>query len=150
MNDLLIPAPNPDTAGFWEACERGELVVQACEDCGHLRFPPRPMCPRCRSQARRWHVTSGRGTIWSFAVVHPPVLPAYSPFVPYPVAVVELADCPGLRMVGNVVAQPGTALNSVDPSELAIGTDVQVTFEAQPAGPPMPRWVVVPGRGADR
>lgn len=106
------------------------------------------MCPHCRSRARRWHVTTGRGTIWSFAVAHAPVLPAYAPFVPYPVVVVELPDGPGLRMVGNVVAHPGASLNSVDPSALEIGAEVEVSFEPQPEGHVMPRWVFRPGAGA--
>lgn len=147
MNELLVPLGDRDTSGFWEACGRGKLAVQACEACGRLRFPPRPMCPHCRSLARRWQVTGGEGTIWSFAVIHAPVLPAYAPFVPYPVVIVELPEGPGLRMVGNVVAQPGAALNSVEPSVLQIGARVEVSFEPQPEGHAMPRWVLLPGHG---
>jgi uncharacterized OB-fold protein len=130
---------------FWDACARGELVVQRCEDCGLLTHPPRPMCPRCRSLARGWATMSGRGTVWSYVVPHPPLLPAYTDLAPYLVVVVALDEQPvdsplGLRMVGNLVAEPGAAINSVDPATVRIGEAVRVVFE-QVDDVTLPRWV---------
>ena len=46
---MLDPVTDADGAPFWEYAARGELRVQACADCGELRFPPRPCCPHCQS-----------------------------------------------------------------------------------------------------
>ena len=75
---VLPDLAGEDSAEFWAGCQRGELLVQACDDCGRWRFPPRPMCPDCQSVALHWVPTSGRASVWSFVVAHPPLLPAYA------------------------------------------------------------------------
>ena len=138
---LLLPDLDDDDARpFWDACERGELVVQRCDDCGTVAHPPRPMCPACRSLRRGWIATSGTGTIWSFVVPHPPLLPAYSPLAPFVVVLVALDDHPNVRMAGNLVTERGAAINSVDPADVAIGQRVQVTFEVV-GDTTLPRWI---------
>jgi uncharacterized protein len=142
---FLVPRVDEETAGFWEGTAAGELRLQACAACGILRFPPRVMCPHCRSTARRWRAVSGRGTIWSFVVCHPPLLPAYAPFAPYPVVTVTLDEGPALRMVGNLLAHPEASINSVDPSTIVIGESVRVVFtkRGRPDGGEvlLPAWV---------
>jgi uncharacterized OB-fold protein len=76
---------------------------------------------------------SGRGRIWSYVVPHPPLLPAYAAQAPYNAVVVELADAPHIRLVGNVVSGPDAPLNSVDPERLRIGASVKAVFA--PVGP---------------
>lgn len=137
---LLPDVDDEDGAPFWAGTASGELRVQACGGCGRLRFPPRPMCPHCQSLATRWRPVSGRGAIWSFAVVHPPLLPAYAALAPYPVVVVALAEDETLRMVGNIVAAADAPINSVSPRDLAIGQEVRATF-AEVEGVHFPRWV---------
>lgn len=145
MSRFLLPALDADSSGFWEGCASGELRVQRCAACGHRQFPPRQECPACRSFDLGWEVVSGKGRIWSFVVAHPPLLPAYAEFAPYPVVVVELDEDPALRMVGNLVTGPGEAINSVDPATIEIGHPVTVVFE--PIGDPdgdqvaLPRWI---------
>jgi uncharacterized OB-fold protein len=65
------------------------------------------MCPHCQSTEREWRAVSGMGTIWSYVVAHPPLLPAYAPFAPFPVITVTLDEDPQLRLVGNLVTGPG-------------------------------------------
>ena len=148
---FLLPDLDDETsAPFWHGTARGELLVQVCGACGAWRMPPRPMCPRCRSIAIDWVPTSGTGTIWSFIVPHPPLLPAYSELAPYNAIVVALDDDPTIRFVGNLVTAPGAPINSVDPATITIGEEVVVAFEqvaddvalprfvrAGPAGPPI-------------
>jgi len=55
--------------------------------------------------------------------------------------VVELDEDPTLRMVGNVIAEPGAAINSVAPGDLAIGARVRVAFEDL-EDVTLPRWVL--------
>jgi len=137
----LLPAPDDDSTPFWEGCARGELLVQACASCGRRRIPPRPMCPVCRSFDDRWEQLSGRGTVWSFVVAHPPLLPAYAAEAPYNVVVVALDEDPTLRMVGNIVTAADAPLDSVDPWSITIGEPVQVVFAPAVDGIALPRWM---------
>ena len=135
---LLSPVPDEDGAPFWGYAAQGELRVQACADCGEPRFPPRPCCPHCQSFASEWRPMSGKGRIWSYVVPHPPLLPAYAAQAPYNVIVVELAEAPRIRLVGNLVTGPDAPLNSVPPDRIRIGAKVQAVFD----GDGMPRWVL--------
>ncbi len=142
VDDLLVPVPDEDGAPFWEYAARGELRVQTCTECTAPRFPPRPCCPHCQSFDSHWRTTSGRGHIWSFVVPHPPLLPAYAAQAPYNAVVVELADAPRIRLVGNVVADADARLDSVDPARLRIGAPVRAVFHTPPGGVTVPRWVL--------
>lgn len=137
---LLPDTDDPVAAEFWAGTARGELLVQACGGCGAWRMPPRPMCPACRSVAVTWEPTSGRGRVWSFAVPHPPLLPAYAELAPYNVVVVELEERPEIRFVGNLVARPDGAINEVDPATITIGEPVRVVFQ-HVEDVALPRWV---------
>ncbi|MFC9795805.1 Zn-ribbon domain-containing OB-fold protein [Streptomyces sp. NPDC127584] len=141
---MLTPVTDEDGAPFWEYAARGELRVQSCADCGELRFPPRPCCPHCQSFASEWRPVSGRGRIWSYVFPHPPLLPDYAAQAPYNAVIVELADAPRIRLVGNVVATPDAPLDSVDPSRLRIGAPVRVAF-TEIDGVVVPRWLLERG-----
>ncbi|WP_030317743.1 Zn-ribbon domain-containing OB-fold protein [Streptomyces sp. NRRL B-3229] len=134
---MLEPVKDPTGAPFWEYAERGELRVQACADCGELRFPPRPCCPHCQSFEQEWRPVSGRGRVWSYVVPHPPLLPDYAAQAPYNVVVVELEEAPRIRLIGNLVRAAGAPLNSLDPDRIRIGARVQVVFADG-----LPQWVL--------
>ena len=68
------------------------------------------------------------------------LLPAYSPLAPFAVVIVALDDDPILRYVGNVVAEPGAPINSIDPHSIRIGEAVRVTFETV-GDVALPRWI---------
>ncbi|MFI5663436.1 Zn-ribbon domain-containing OB-fold protein [Streptomyces sp. NPDC051684] len=142
-SQLLTPTPDDDGAPFWEYAARGELRIQACANptCQELRFPPRPCCPHCQSFDSEWRRMSGRGRVWSYVIPHPPLLPAYAAQAPYNAIVVELAEAPRIRLVGNLVSSADAPLNSVDPDRIKIGARVQVVF-AEVDGVTVPRWVL--------
>ena len=131
-DEMLLPWVDDDGEPFWVAAARGELRMQACGGCGRLRFPPRPMCPWCRSVECDWPLMSGGGTIWSFVVAHPPLLPAYAALAPYNCVVVALDEDPTIRMVGNLVSGPdGTyGADAVDPESIEIGAAVRSVFQS--------------------
>ncbi|MEU6717554.1 bifunctional MaoC family dehydratase N-terminal/OB-fold nucleic acid binding domain-containing protein [Nonomuraea sp. NPDC046802] len=124
----LRPATNQDTAFFWEGVQAGELRIQTCADCGHLRHPPGPLCPQCRSANRRHTVASGEGTVYSYVVHHHPPVPGRE--TPFVVAVVELPE--GVRIVGNVVDCPI--------EEVGIGMALRVTYRAMDDQLVLPMW----------
>lgn len=135
---MLSPLVDDDGAPFWQYAAEGELRVQACADCGELRFPPRPCCPHCQSFASEWREVGGHGRIWSYVLPHPPLLPDYAAVAPYNVIVVELADAPLIRLVGNLVSEAGAPLNSLSPERIRIGARVQVVFDDSG----LPQWVL--------
>jgi uncharacterized OB-fold protein len=132
---------DPIDAGFWAAARRGQLVVQGCAACGHRVFPPRPMCPVCQSVERTWEPVSGRGSIWSWTVAHPPLLPVFEALAPYAVVVVALDEDPSLRLVGNLVADVAAPINSVDVTNIAMGEPVQAVFAPMADDLALVRWV---------
>ncbi|MEU9170658.1 Zn-ribbon domain-containing OB-fold protein [Streptomyces sp. NPDC048420] len=134
---MLEPVKDATGAPFWQYAAQGELRVQACADCGELRFPPRPCCPHCQSFADEWRPVSGRGRIWSYVVPHPPLLPDYAAQAPYNVIVVELEGAPRIRLAGNLVSAAGAPLNSLDPGRIRIGARVRVVFSDG-----LPQWVL--------
>lgn len=134
-SEIPVPAPDEDTRPFWVGCKQRQLLMQRCADCGAFRFTPRPLCPGCRSARCEWLPMSGRGTIFSKVVCHPPVLPAFQDRVPYAVVLVELAEDPTLRLVGNVLG--------CGPEEVRIGDLVEATFQDVSDEIALPQWRLV-------
>jgi uncharacterized OB-fold protein len=113
-----LPTIEEGSRPFWEAAKRRQVSVQRCLGCGHLRFPPARICPRCRSERDQWVSLSGRGKIWSFTVFHKCYFPGFADEMPYNVAVVELDE--GVRMFTNIVG--------VDNADLEVGMRVRAEF----------------------
>jgi hypothetical protein len=140
-SELLLPAIGENEAPFWEAAANAELRIQQCSGCQRLRFPPRTMCPQCQSVESHWALMSGHGTVYSYVVPHPPLLPQFSDLAPYNVILVSLDEDPTIRLIGNLVNRAGDPINAVDPSEIEVGQAVRVVFEQVGDEVHMPRWV---------
>ena len=112
------PAVTQDSSFFFEGVAAGKLLVQRCAACGVLRHPPRPACPECRSLEWDTVESTGRGTVYSFVVVHYPQVPAFD--YPLPIALVELDE--GTRLVADLV--------DVAPDDVRIGMPVEVRMVA--------------------
>ena len=119
--DLPRLPPGRDDAPWWAALRRHQLVVQRCAACGVWRHPPAPLCARCHATACTWEPVGGRGRVFSYTWVHHPTHPALAERVPYNVALVELPEAGGVRLVSNVIV--------VQPGELHVGLAVEVVFE---------------------
>ena len=96
-----LPVPNADTAPFWDGCRKHELRFQKCKECGHIRWPPSIICPKCHSMAHEMITAKGTGKIFTFAVYHQAYHPAFEKELPYVVAIVELEE--GVRLLSNIV-----------------------------------------------
>jgi hypothetical protein len=131
------PAPivTEDSAVFWDAAAQERLVAQRCRACGALRHPPRPMCGHCRSLEVEVVALSGRGSLYSYAILHHPQHPAFE----YPVlaALVDLDE--GVRVVSN--------LTGVTPAEIRIGMRLEASFVPTAGGGLVP--VFRPERSAE-
>jgi uncharacterized protein len=120
---MSMPAPIPDQASsfFWEGAARGELLVQQCEDCQCFQYPPTVVCEQCQSRDLRPSRVSGRGTLYALTVMHQAFLPVFSEDLPFTIALVDLDDAPGARMLTNIV--------DAIPADLAAGDPLEVVFE---------------------
>lgn len=141
MSDPLLPIVDAHAAPFFEGCRAGELRMQQCAETGRLIFPPRPFSPFAPHTKPAWTRVSGRGTIWSYVVPHPPLLPPFSELAPYNVILVALAEDPRVRLVGNLLPQEGAPLDAMDPARITIGAPVRAVFERISPEITLPRWV---------
>jgi len=141
VEPLLPPIP-PEAAPFWEGTLAQELRIPRCPESGRLFFPPRVVSPFAPHREPEWAVVSGRGTIWSFVVPHPPLLPQFSDLAPYNVIAVALEEEPTVRLVGNLLAREGGGIGEVDPAAVEIGAPVRVVFDRVSEEIALPRWVL--------
>jgi uncharacterized OB-fold protein len=58
---------NDASAQFFDAAERGALVVRQCTECGHISAPRRTTCRACGANSASWVETSGAATLVSWA-----------------------------------------------------------------------------------
>ena len=114
-----LPQITPEMRPFWDAARRHQLVVQRCLGCHAHRFPARDLCSRCLSREADWVPVSGRGTVFSWAVMHQVYHPGFAAEVPYAVVVVELEE--GARLLSNLVGCPL--------GDVAAGMPVEVIFD---------------------
>lgn len=117
------------TEPFFAAGEEGRLLLAICGDCDEMRLPTSPACPACLAEGFEWREVSGRGTVYTFAIMHQRYHPAWEPDLPYNIAVVELEEGP--RMPANVIG--------VANDEIAVGMAVQIAWERE-GDAPVPRF----------
>ena len=113
-----LPQPTPETQHFWDGTKEGELRLQRCRDCGHVYFPPRPLCPACSSRNVEAFAASGRGSLLSY-VINQRQHPSFDS--PYAIALVQLEEGP--TMMSNIVDCEQT------PEALVLDMPLTVTFE---------------------
>jgi uncharacterized OB-fold protein len=124
-----FPLPDlgdPLTAPFFAAAAAGELRIPRCEGCGAYVWYPQEQCPS-DGGSLTWTQVSGRGTLFSWAVVRRAFLPAFEDKVPFVTALVALDDDPAVRIATYIVdADPGTLVADapveVDFRELSFST----------------------------
>lgn len=125
-----LPKPNGVTQHFWSSSAAGKFVFQDCGKCGHRQFPPRLTCTNCHNVDLGWREAAGRGTVYSYTVVHRAPLEAFKADTPYVIGIVELEE--GVRAMMNV--------RVADPASVTIGMPVEIFFEPTVDGaPPLPQ-----------
>lgn len=124
------PMANLDTLPWWRAAAEERLTLQRCADCGRLRNPPAPICPRCRSREFDWPEVQGTGYIYTYTVVHRPV--AADQTLPFIIIAVELDGTDGTRLLSNLV--------DADPERVAVGQRVELVWERMGPEVALPRF----------
>ena len=128
--------PDELTRPFWEAANKGRLVIQSCVACDQLQNPPQATCGECGSgDSLEWRQMSGRGTIYNYCVVYDCPIRLLQQDQPFNLAVIMLEEDPGVQMYSSL---PGTPVD-----EVPVGGAVEVIFEATANGQRVPEWQVV-------
>jgi uncharacterized protein len=113
----------PDTEGpegpFWTGGAEGVLRVQRCQSCRYWIHPASIACPNCLSRELAFEETSGKGTLFSFAVSHQPAGEGVP--LPYIIGLIELPEQEGLRLTSNLV--------NCEPADAVVDMPVRVVFE---------------------
>ena len=121
MSDYTKPLPRGEgyNGEFYQFCKQHTLHFQRCADCGTWRHMPRESCNQCGSFEWSWEPSSGRGTIFSWTVIHRALHPGFNDDLPYAAVVVELDE--GVRVVSHVVDLPI--------EDLRVGLPVEVVYD---------------------
>ncbi len=92
MGDFLPPAINKANKPFWEGLKEEKFLLQKCNVCAEIFFPPRILCPECLSDDIGHIESNGVGTLYAFTAIH-----AKTPMVktPFTVGLIELEENPG-------------------------------------------------------
>ncbi len=105
-----------DIPRYWRLRnQRYRLEGTVCKECGAKHFPPRVVCPVCRSSHLEPFEFKGAGKVFSYTVVHqaPDI---FDKQVPYIVALVELEE--GVRLTAQ--------LTDTDLEDVYIGMEVNM------------------------
>ena len=116
LPDVELEATRP----FWQAAERHELVIPRCADCGRYNWYPRAACRSCGGSEMPWAVMSGRGALFSWAVVERALAKSFADRVPYVSALIALEEAPEVRFVSYVV--------DCDPAELRFDQALRAVY----------------------
>lgn len=116
-----VPVPDPWSAFFWAGAARGKLLVQKCCRCHRYQYPPTVCCETCQSRELTADEVSGRGTLYAMTVMHQAFLPDFADDIPYTIALVDLDDAPGARLLTNIV--------ELGDRRLRAGERLRVVFE---------------------
>ena len=114
--------PLPDIADelvaeFFAGAAHGELCIPRCVECERWCWYPEPTCPACGGRFE-WTATSGRATLFSWAVVWRAFLPAFADIVPFVTALVALEEDPAVRIVTMIIDVSADALRADMPVEV--------------------------------
>ena len=97
--------PSPETRGFWEGVQRGELLLKWCAHCQVAYHPKRIVCTQCGDNGLRWKKSSGRGKVFSFSEIHHVADPIFKSSLPYTVGLVRLEE--GVHLMSRLIPEPG-------------------------------------------
>jgi uncharacterized OB-fold protein len=137
-----LPTIDAETRPFWEACRAHELRAQRCTGCHRFRWPPRPLCPHCRSWEAEWTALPGTGVVASYVVVHYSAVPVFAAELPYVVAHITVDGTDGaLRLTSNVIDCP--------PDDVSVGMRVAVVFEDVTPEVTLPKFRPLPAASGD-
>ena len=144
INDL-----DHENLDYFAHCAKRDFRLQRCAACNLFRYPPSTACPWCAELVAEWVSVEGRGTVHSYTEVHHAIQPAFKPYTPYLVLLVELdtqSGMPtkeaGLRVIGNLTRPDGVLAPNSEVEQVGIGTRVRMVFTDVAPGLALPQWTI--------
>lgn len=114
-----LPIVTELNAPFFRAAAEGRLLLQHCLQCERAIYYPRYACPFCWSDRLEWRQASGRGNVYSFALVFRPQHDYFADRIPVALAAIEVDEGP--LMIADVIGE--------DRTQVSIGARVIAHFE---------------------
>jgi uncharacterized OB-fold protein len=108
---------------FWQACGEGRFLLHRCGVC-RRHYWPASRCVRHGAQNMAWVEGSGRGTLYTYTVIHHAYTASMKGRVPYVVGVIQLDEGPFFH--SNVVGCPL--------ERLAVGQPLRATMIEHESG----------------
>lgn len=118
-------------AGYWEGAVEGELRLPHCGNCGRFHWYPLHRCPHCTAAGWEWKAVAPRARLFTWTVLARPLHTAFTDRVGEIVAILEVDEAPGIRIVANVFGA----------DEVTIGMPLRAEFAPTPDGRAVPIFV---------
>jgi uncharacterized protein len=99
----LPPRINEANRPWWDGLDRGEIVMQRCDDCARLVFYPRIHCPWCFGRSLSWTEVTEPATLFTWAKAEASVSPAFDHLGP---VILAVADFAGAHVPTSIVDTP--------------------------------------------
>lgn len=107
-----------DIPRYWRLKnQRYRLQGRKCTDCGNLSFPPRLVCPKCKSRKSEPHEFRGVGKLYSYTIIYQ-APDRFDPMVPYTVGLIDLEE--GVRITAQVT--------DILPEDLEMGMKLEMVI----------------------
>lgn len=99
-----LPALDEANRTFWQSGRDGWLLISRCQVCKYFIHPWAASCRSCHSRDISPEPVSGKGRVATFTINRHPWEPGFT--APFVIAIVELAEQPGLNLMTNIVNCP--------------------------------------------
>ena len=146
---LTVDELDIENTEYFRHCAEHDFHLQACAQCGRLRYPPTTACPWCTTLESAWRQVEGKGAVHSYTEVHHAIQPAFRDFTPYLVLLVDLDTQKGeptadeaLRVVGNLCTPDGKLAPAEMVKTVGVGTRVRMVFTDVTEGLSLPQWTI--------
>lgn len=146
---LTLDDLDGENLAYFKHCAAHEFHLQHCSVCDLVRYPPTTACPWCMNPNSTWVPIEGKGTVHSYTEVHHAIQPAFKPFTPYMILLVDLDTQKGrpseheaLRVVGNLATPDGKLAPPELVRSVGIGTRVRMVFSDVAPGLALPQWTI--------
>lgn len=110
-----VPQQTPDqnrVYPFYDHLREGRLTTTQCNNCEHIAWPPRIVCPECMSDGLEWVDFPPTGKIYAFTIQVGGVPPGFQ--APLVYALIDFEN--GVRIISPLV--------DTNPDDVAVGHEV--------------------------
>jgi len=107
---------------FYDHLRQGRLVSTQCQECKHITWPPKTMCPQCASAQLDWVELPKEGRIVEFTIAERGIPAGFD--IPTIFVLVQLGP---VRILSRLM--------NADPSKIEIGLAVEPTLVKVPGTP---------------